>query len=249
MMSEFDRRLAVQASCENRDLQERLELLEEEGKFQKNSQKHLEKVPLRTEKIKQRNEELKSEIKKLKSDFAEFRRTNVNELHHNYTYISTKLGSMQNENMSLRAVLNNQRQGVEKATRAFQNHQELRQLNELQNAHTKQDIQMMKKRREELITECECIKKEKPKLENELEELQQLGKNSTEMLKKLQNEIKSVEQDIKALNSEIKEIEEENAAASDEAEVSDKDLEDLREEFKELKEELQYVKKVHNFRS
>lgn len=248
-MPEFDRKVAVQAACESKDLQERLELLEGSRETRKNDQQSFEQISVKAEKIKQRNEELKSEIKKLRDEYTELRRVNVNELYRNFTYTSTKLASLQNENMSLRAVLNNQKQGVEKATRAFQGHQELRQQNDLNNAHTKQDIQMMKERREEMIIECDCIRKDKSKLENELEELLRVGKNSAGTLKKIQREIKSIECDIHLLENEIKAIEVQNAAAAEETEDNDEDLEDLREEYKELKDELLQAKKAQGIRS
>lgn len=247
-MPEFDRKVAVEAACENKELQERLELLEENKDVQDDGQKALEKPSVKADRIRQRNEELKNEVKQLRSEYAELRRVNVNELYRNFTYTSTKLASLQNENMSLRAVLRNQKQGVESATRAFQEHQELRRQNDLNNSHTKEDIQMMKERREELITECDGIRKEKSKLENQLDELIQVGKNSAVTLKKLQKEIKSVVREIQTLESEIKGMEVENATVAEESEENDEDLDDLREEFKELKEELQHVKKNQGLR-
>lgn len=242
-MPQFDRKLAVQTASENRDLHERLDALREEEQHEKDQHRSLQSSPGRAEKVRKRNEELKDEILMLKSDLADLRRTNVTQLYHTYTRLNTRLAYLNNENMSLRAILSNQRQGVRKATRAFHDHQVRRKRNDMSNTHTRQDIQMIKERREECVAQTNMLRKEKARLERELEDIPPAGKDPVGTQKKLQQEYRANEREIDKLEREIKAAEENAKEDAKEPVESDQDLEDLREEYKELKHELKQIKK------
>lgn len=242
-MLEFDRKAAVHAANENRDLHERVDTLREENQNDKGPESKRKQSPSRLEKLQRRNDKIKGEISDLTVQLAELRKTNVTVLYHTYTKLNTKLASINDENMSLRSVIANQRQGVRKATQAFHDHQVRRKLSSEQNSHMKQDIQLMKERRDAAVGECDSLRKEKAQLEREVETLPQTKKDPEVTLRKLQKERDANKREIDSLESDIKEAEAAQQAAAAIVVEDDQDLEDLREEYKELKIELKKAKK------
>lgn len=243
-MSEFDRKAAVLAANENHDLVERLEALQQEGR-QKQSHRPPQSSPGRAEKLRKKNDDIREEITDLKRELAELRRTNVTQLYHTFTRLNTRLAYLNNENMSLRSVLANQRQGVRKATRAFHDHQVRRRRNEQSNTHTKQDIQMIRERRDDCLAEADELRREKEELEAELEELPPVGKNPVALRKKLLEEYELNEAEIERLERDIQHTDTEFAAAKEpeSAQKNSGDLDELREEYKALKQELKQAKR------
>lgn len=241
-MTEFDRKQAIEAANENRDLQSRLSTLRDEEQDKKSE------APSgsgQLAQLKSKSEDMRNEISYLKSELADLRRTNATQLYHTYTQLSTKLAYLNNENMGLRAVLSNQRQGVRKATRAFHDHQVRRKRNDQNNTNTKHDIQMIRSQREKCVGDTQELRKEKGTLESELEDLPPVGKGLASLQKKLLAEYNQNATEIEALENEIN-AEEEKSSPPPSNEESDEDLEDLREDYKELKQELKEAKKSRN---
>ncbi|CCW59944.1 unnamed protein product [Phytomonas sp. EM1] len=240
-MSSLNLDVAAQAISENYYLRTRLRQMEDEDQ-KSGTFTQVTFVNTKTlENLKRRNEELHSTISELEKELVRLRGVNVTELCHEYLHLDQRRSYLNNENISLRNILSNQKRDVKRATNAINFCQEKRRQNDAQNELIRLDIEMFRRRRKGILEEIHDLSQKERRLESELQFLSTPNEQIEKEIQKVMQDNMKKDQKIEKLTHDLEVLE--KGEIVEESEGDDEEIENLRNEYVYLKEQLKAMKK------
>lgn len=247
MTMRYDAGVAAEVAEENYSLQKRLARLEAEEEQHRQAAEQAARYEdsvdtSGVDRARRKNNALKEEIAKLEAQLKELQTINVSELQHEYQRLDGRRAHLLNEIASLRRVIANQSKDVRRATRAVNDQQEMRRQNNEHHASSNADIQMFKDRRESLAKETQRLIRKERHLDSELETLPACGEDSEAVVSRLKEDNAKRDQTIERLEAALSEKQHADSQQAPAANPAD-NLEQLREEYVRLNDELKQINK------
>ncbi|CCW67083.1 unnamed protein product [Phytomonas sp. Hart1] len=237
----MDSNVAAQTVSENFYLRTRLRQMENEDRKPETFNQVNFVNTKELDKLKRRNAALHSSITDLEKELVLLKVVNVTELCHEYLHLDQRRSYLNNENISLRNILLNQKFDVKKATDAMNLCQEKRRLNDEQNVLLRLDIEMFRKRRKSILQEVHDLSQKEKRLESTLHFFSTSSEEIKKEIQKTTHDNLKKDQKIEKLTHDLMLLG--KGEISCEESEGDEDIEGLRNEYVYLKEQLQVLKK------